>query len=177
MRPRHPWTQLVRDRQGLALVEFAIVAPLFILMFLSGYVLFDALSANRKVTAVARTVADLTTRYSSVTSSDLSTIMAASTQILWPYSNTQATVRVSEVLVASTTSATVVWSQAQNTTARNVGSTVTIPSGLASTGTYLVLGEAGYAYVAPISYRGFRTMSLNQSIYMVPRKSGSIPLS
>jgi len=171
------WKRLVQDRQGLALVEFAIIAPLFLLMFLSGYVLFDALSANRKVTTVARTVADLTTRYSSVTSSDLSTIMAASTQILWPYSSSHATVRVSQLLVASGTSATVVWSQAQNTTARSVGSTVTIPSGLADTGSYLVLGEAGYAYTAPISYRGFSTMTLSQSIFMVPRKSSSIPLS
>jgi len=162
---------------GLALVEFAIVAPLLLTLFLGGYVFFDALTVSRKVAITARTVADLTTRSSSVTTSSMATIMGASTQVLWPYSSANAGIRVTEVQVASTTTATVIWSQTQNAPARAVGSTVTIPTGLASTGSYLVLGEVSYAYSAPVSFRGLSTMALSQSLYMSPRVSTSVPLS
>jgi Flp pilus assembly protein TadG len=172
-----PLAQLGRNQRGVALVEFAIVAPILLLLYLSGYVMFDALTASRKVAITARTVADLTARYSSVTTSDMATIMGASTQVLWPYSATNATIRVSEVQVTSSTSATVVWGQAQNTTARAANSNVTIPANLGNTGSYMILGEVTYAYTAPVSFRGFKAMNLAQTIYMNPRVSNAIPLS
>jgi len=164
-------------QRGGALIEFTVVAPLLLLLFLGSYVYFDALTVSRKVTITARTVADLTSRSSSVTTSGMATIMGASAQVLWPYSSANAGLRVSEVQVATATTATVIWSQAQNTTIRATSSTVTIPANLAATGSYLILGEVTYAYTAPVSFRGLSSMALQQAIYMSPRVSNSVPLS
>jgi len=168
--------RLMACQRGGALMEFAVAAPLLLLLYLGSYVYFDALTVSRKVAVTARTLADLTSRSSSVTAASMSTIMGASTQVLWPYSASNAALRVSEVQVASATTATVIWGQAQNTTARATGSTVTIPSNLATTGSYLILGEVNYAYTAPASFRGLSTMALQQTIYMSPRVSNSVPL-
>lgn len=170
--------RLIRCSRGLALVEFAMVAPVLLMLYLGGYVALDALTCNRKVTLAARSMADLTSRYSAVTTSDLSTIAGGATQIMWPYgSSTSITARISQVLVTSSTAATVVWSQGQNITARTTGASMIIPGNLAANGSYLILGEVGYAYTPPASYRGFGSVALQQAIYMVPRISTSVSKS
>ena len=162
--------------QAAALFEFAIVAPLLLTLLLGGYALEDALTCSRKVAITARSVADLTSRYSSVASSDVATIMAASSQILWPYASSKAGIVVSEIQVTTTTTATVVWSQAQNATARTTGATFTVPTNIGAVGAYLLVGEVSYAYTAPIPYGSFKSISLYQAVYMSPRVSNSVPL-
>jgi Flp pilus assembly protein TadG len=131
-------------RAGVALVEFAIAVPVLITLYLGAFVLSDEISCSRKVTVTARTVTDLTTRYASMTSTQLATIMASSAQVLAPYPVNKASVRVSELLVTGSTQ--VVWSQANAASgtatipALTVGSTITLPANMATTGTYLVLG-------------------------------------
>ncbi|MBY0304714.1 MAG: hypothetical protein K2W86_06140 [Sphingomonas sp.] len=53
--------------QGLALVEFALTAPFLILLYLGTYQVNDAVGCNRKVTITARSVADLTSQFATVT--------------------------------------------------------------------------------------------------------------
>jgi hypothetical protein len=96
---------LRRDVSGTALVEFAFVASIMIFTYLGSTQLSDAINANRRVTITARALADLSSRTPSdvgsrigeLTESQLSTIMAASAQVLHPYSLENAQIRVSEV--------------------------------------------------------------------------------
>ena len=175
MRPAFP--SLCRDRVGMAAVEFALLLPILLAMFVVGLALSDGIACNRKVTTTAKSVADLTARYASVTTSDVTTILAASTQILAPYDATRATVRVSEVLVTGSTSSTVVWSRARNGTPLAANLAVTIPSGMAATGSYLILGEVSYAYVPLFTYGAAQPITLYDSVFMSPRMSDSVPLS
>ena len=166
---------------GVALVEFAIALPVLFIMYAGTFVLADELSCNRKVTITARSVADLTSRYASLTPSSISTVMAASKQIMAPYNNGTTNVRVSELLVTSPTTATVVWSQTQTnaTTSQGLanGSVYILPSNMAATGTYLILGEVTYSYQPPINYGASTAMSLYDRSFMSPRISNAIPLS
>ncbi|MEA1078891.1 hypothetical protein U8M15_28770, partial [Klebsiella pneumoniae] len=75
------------------------VMPVLMTLYLVGNVLSDAIACNRKVTTTARTIADLTSRFVSVRSSDVSTILAASTQVMAPYNAASASLAVSEVQV------------------------------------------------------------------------------
>jgi Flp pilus assembly protein TadG len=172
---------LGRCRSGVALVEFAIALPVLFVLYIMSFVISDEISCNRKVTVTARTVADLTSRYASLTQSGLTTVMAASQQVMSPYTGGTTTVRVSELLVTSTTTATVVWSQTQtgSTTTQGLanGSVVTLPTNLAATGTYLILGEVTYLYQPVIGLGAATTMTLYDKSYMSPRISNAIPLS
>lgn len=168
---------LRRDLAGMAAVEFALLLPLLLGLFIVGMALSDGIACNRKVTTTAKSVADLTARYASVTTADVSTILAASTQILAPYNASLATIRVSEVLVTGSTSSTVVWSRASNGTALTANSVVAIPSGMAATGSYLVMGEVSYAYTPLFTYGAAQPMTLYDRVFMSPRMSDSVPLS
>ena len=96
---------LRRDDSGMALVEFALVATTMIFMYVGSAQLSDAINANRRVTITARAMADLASRTPSDTGSrigeltegQISTIIAASTQVLSPFPSAKAQVRVSEV--------------------------------------------------------------------------------
>ena len=121
---------LAADRTGTPVVEFALVLPVLLTAYLGSFVVLDAISCSRKVSIAANQVTDITSRYMSVTTGDLDTIMAATTQIMQPYNASNAMVRLSQVQVCASgykgksgIVARVVWSQARNGTARTVDTT------------------------------------------------------
>lgn len=169
------------SRSGVALVEFAICMPVLFVMYMCVFVLSDELSCSRKTTITARTMADLTSRYASLTPSSLQTIMAASGQVMTPYTTGTSTARISELLVTSPTTASVVWSQSLTgstmTTGLATGTVVVLPLNMATTGTYLILGEMTYVYQPVIGLGSNAALTLYDKSYMSPRISNAIPLS
>ena len=183
---------LRRDRAGSILVEFAVSLPLLLSLYLGGYVISDAIACNRKLNIATRSAADLTSRNASLTTAQLSTILSATAQVMGPYYNTSTVITVSEVQVATATTATVIWSQSMNGTARTANTTITLPSGMttstmipaaangstpAVTGAYFLLAESSYIYHPAIGWNSMTSFPLADSIYMVPRYSNSVPLS
>ena len=106
--------RLASDKRGLALVEFALSIPVLLILFIGGYQVSDAISAYRKVTTTTRAIGDLTSQYSSVTDSDLDSILLASQQIMYPYSYVNAQLTITQVKIDSTGHPTVSWSRALN---------------------------------------------------------------
>lgn len=101
----HRLSTLLRHDGGTALIEFAFVAAIMVFMYLGSTQLSDAVNANRRVTITARAMADLASRTPSdvgsrigeLKESQLTTIIAASAQVLHPYPLQNAKIRVSEV--------------------------------------------------------------------------------
>ncbi|MDE1917037.1 MAG: pilus assembly protein [Sphingomonadales bacterium] len=172
--------RLAKCRSGVAVVEFAFAMPLLFTMYVGAFVLSDEISCSRKVTITAHSVADLTSRYASLTPAGLQSVMAASAQVMNPYSG-PTTVRVSEILVTSSTSGVVVWSQSYNGSSMVTGLAtnlvVTLPANMAATGTYLVLGEVTYTYQPVIGLGSNAAITLYDKTFMNPRNSNAIPLS
>src|SRR5260370_2301338 len=79
-----------RDRSGLAALEFAIIAPVMLVMFLGTVEFSSGIAVNRKVTLIARTLSDLTSRASvqAVTDPSLQNIFTPRLFILRTYSPT-----------------------------------------------------------------------------------------
>jgi Flp pilus assembly protein TadG len=167
--------RLADDRRGVALVEFAMVAPVLLLMYLAGYQLCDALSCNRKVTITARAVADLTTQNASVNDSQLTTILSASSKIMAPYATSNALVRVSELSTDSNGKTTVVWSKANGTNPRRTpGSSYTLPTTIRTNGSFLIVSEVVYSYKPTVDFGIVGALGLSDKIYMSPRVSASV---
>lgn len=164
----------VRDERGVSAVEFALLLPLMVTLYLGGVEISQGLTIDRKVTLVARTVADLSAQASSISNSDMSNILAASTTVLSPFSTDNAKITVSEVSIDANGKATITWSDSKNGTARAVGSVVTLPTALNVANTSLIWGEASYNYKPVIGYVITGTMTLSDQIYMKPRLSDSV---
>jgi len=166
--------RLRRDQEGASAVEFAMLLPLMLTLYLGAVEISQAIGIDRKVTLTSRTVADLASQASSISSSDMSNILSASSAVISPYDATQLKVTVSEVTIDANGSAKIVWSCTLGGTAHAVGSTVSLPAALNVANTSLIWGEAAYAYKPAIGYVVTGTLNLSDQIYMRPRLSDTV---
>jgi Flp pilus assembly protein TadG len=162
-----------RARDGLAAIEFAMLAPIMVALFLGSIELCDALNCQQKVTGLASTAADLVSQETSVASSDLSNVYSAVNSIIYPYSTTGLKVVISSIVDNSGTSK-VAWSCAQNATARTVGSTMTLPTGVMPSGGSVILAEVTYPYSSPVSDYITGTLNMSEIFYARPRRTSTI---
>lgn len=169
--------RLKRDARGVALLEFAFVAPVLLILFVGGYQVMDATSAYRKVTRTVRTLGDLTTQSTSLTTAQADQILNASNKVMAPYPTANAVLRISQVQISATGVATITWSRALNGNGYIPGSVVTLPTGLNQPNTYLIYSEINYNYVPNIASSMLGPIPLRDTILMSPRNSDKIPLT
>jgi Flp pilus assembly protein TadG len=171
------WRRLsgcAHDERGVSAVEFALLLPLMVTLYLGGVEVSQGLTIDRKVTLVARTVADLAAQAQKITSADMTNILDASTAVMLPYSTAKAKVTVSQVTIDSNGIATISWSESKNGTKRAKGSSVTLPAALNIPSSSLIWSEVTYDYKPVIGYVITGTMALTDQIYMRPRLSDSV---
>ncbi|MDF8331766.1 TadE/TadG family type IV pilus assembly protein [Novosphingobium cyanobacteriorum] len=179
--------RLRADRTATAVTELALAAPVLILLYCGAYTISDVAACNRKVTRVARTLTDVTSRYPAVTTADLTNILNNSALVLAPYATAKGSMRISEIQVTGASTGKVIWSQAKNGTALTVGTAVALPTNLAPTemlpttspvkaGAYFLMGEVSYAYTPLFGATIMKAPKLYTKVYMLPRLSDSVPL-
>jgi Flp pilus assembly protein TadG len=169
--------RLSSESSGVAAIEFAMLLPMMITLFLGSVELSTGAAINRKAAIGAHTVADLASQYTNITNADMTNILNAATDIVYPYPSGSLQTVVSELAIDGQGNATVVWSDTLNGTARTVGSSVTIPSNLATPNTYLLLGETTYNFTPSYGHVVTGTLPLNGQIYMRPRQSNAVTRS
>jgi Flp pilus assembly protein TadG len=162
------------DRRGLSAVEFALLLPLMLTLYLGGVEVSNGVAANRKVAITARTVSDLAARMTTIHNADMTNILGASSAVIAPYSPANLQVTVSEVSIDNKGNATIAWSDSLYGTPHTVGQTMTIPAALAVPNTSLILGEVQYKYNPTFGYVLTGTMTLKGQMYMAPRLSSTV---
>jgi len=173
-RTRRSLRRFLADKRGVSAVEFAMLLPLLVTLYLGGVEVSSAVAIDRKVTLIARTLGDLVAQASSVDNAAMTSILAATTAVMAPYSDTNLKITVSSVQINSQGVAKVSWSDTKNGTLRAVGSTVTLPDALNVASTSLIWAEASYAYTPTIGYVITGTKNLTDQIYMRPRLSDCV---
>jgi Flp pilus assembly protein TadG len=162
------------EQRGVALIEFAMVIPFLLALFVGGYQISDAVAAYRKVTSASRTVADLTTQYTQVSNSDLDTILNASQQVMSPYPVANAQLTVSQIKVDAARNATVDWSRGKNATALIKDSAYVLPDEIRQANTSLIVARIMYTYRPTVFGTLLGTIPLTETIIMSPRASSTI---
>jgi Flp pilus assembly protein TadG len=166
--------RLGRDQRGVSAVEFAMILPLMLTLYLGAVEISQGVGIDRKVTLTTRTVADLASQVTSINSSDMTNILNSSSQVIMPYDASKLNVTVSQVTIDANSIATISWSCTLNGTKRTVGSSVTLPSALNVANTSLIWSEVAYSYKPTIGYVVTGTLNLSDQIYMRPRLSNSV---
>jgi Flp pilus assembly protein TadG len=159
--------KVLADSRGVAAIEFAMLLPIMLVLFF-GTVEFSAgVATNRKVSLVAQTLSDLTSRSISVSTTDLTNFSAAGTAIMTPYlppiyNQTNST--VSELWIDASGNARVQWSW--GTSPRGTSTFVTIPTNLivldptthaVVPGQYLIFSEVQFLYQPVVDFMMSRT--------------------
>ncbi len=169
-----PLARFVKDRRAVSAVEFAILLPLMLALYLGAAEVTQGIAVKRKVTLTARAVADLSSQYTAIDAADMSNILNAASAIIAPYAAANLQATVSEISINGQGQGTVVWSNTLNGSALTVGQAVTVPSALAVPNTYLILGQAQYSYNPTYGYVLTNTLTLSDQIFLLPRQSASI---
>jgi len=166
--------RLARDQRGVTAVEFAMLLPLMLTLYLGSVEISQGVAIDRKVTLTARTIADLASQSTTLSTADMSNILGAASSVIAPYDASQLRVTVSQIKIDSNGNATISWSNTQGGTAHGVGSGVTLPAALNTANTWLIWGEASYSYRPTIGYVVTGTLNLSDQIYMRPRLSNCV---
>jgi Flp pilus assembly protein TadG len=189
--PTLPWRRLRGDEGGVAAIEFALVVPIVIVVYLVGFEVTEASTASRKLTDTTVQLANVSAQYTSMSCTDMTNVLDATAQIMTPYPTAKLTSVLSEVSVNSSDVGTVVWSTklpagtTVTTTGLTAGTTVAMPAGYqsASSGTlnYYMMAQTTYSYQPSIGAAfvgpgtAFGPISMQDQIFMLPRASLQIP--
>ena len=162
---------LRRDQSGVSAVEFAMVLPVMLTMYLGAVEISQGVAIHRKVTLTARTVADLASQATSINNTDMTNLLNASSAVVAPFPASQLKVTVSAINIDANGVARVAWSDTLNGTARAVNSTVPLPAALNVPSSQLIWSEVHYNYMPTIGYVITGALNLFDQIYMRPRLS------
>ena len=119
-------SRFARDRRGVSAVEFAIIAPVMIGLYLGCVEISDGVAADRKVNLVVDALANLPAQVTTITTRQMTNILDASSAIIAPFSASNLQMTLSCIKIDSTGVAKVEWSQTRNGTARSAGSSYTL---------------------------------------------------
>ena len=179
-RLRRSFSRWKRDVRGVGAVEFAIIAPLMLVMFFGMIDISMGVAADRKVTVIAQSMADLASRYARASDTDISNFLAIGDAMLAPYPTTDLNITISQIYLdpGSNGAGKVYWSKGDQPL--DLTKTVTVPAGLVkkdSSGAivadqYLILAQATYLYKPIIGYVVAKAgITLNDVTFSRPRKS------
>ena len=154
---------LLKDRSGLAAIEFAMVFPMMVAMCYGVIEFSSAISVDRKATQVARTLSDLTSQSISVADADIKSFGEAAKAIMTPYPPSPLVSSITEVYIDSVSGiARVQWSKGLAISAtgdvsvaaaapHNPGDVVVLPPSIVvAKGTYVIWSEVSYKYTPAV---------------------------
>lgn len=171
-----------RAREAVAAVEFALILPILILLYVGSVEVSLAITTNNRVTTVASSVGDLVARaQQKITTGELDDYFAAAANIMTPYSSTNLKQVVTSVAVSNSGTATVEWSQGYNGgIAHNAGAPYALPQELIdiAKGKYVIVTEAQLMYTPlfdavfkssfPLYHEDFHLPRFGQDIQLTP---------
>jgi len=168
-----------RQEQGVAAVEFALIAPLLVALWLGTVELSQGLSVDRRLAQVTASVGDLVSRTAALSEADVSDIFEIVRSAMSPYPEDQVGVAVSAVDIDEEGSASVAWSRARGPMAAHPdGSDVTgdIPEKLRRPNSQVIVAEGSYAFRPALGYTITGTINLSDRLFFVPRESERVEL-
>ena len=181
--------QIKRDERGVSAIEFAMIAPLMIMLYFGVIEVSQGVATDRKVMLAARSLADLVSQSMSVDGTELSNVKDAANAVVEPFKTTPLKMTVTQIKIDPVTSkATVDWScpfPSSGNPAKTGDVTAEIPKEFfpnpkSPAGTpvfYLVWGEAQYTYVPMFARPVIGTLNFKERSFMSPRQSTSVTKS
>lgn len=151
MRAMQRLHRFARATKGLAALEFAILAPMMILLLFGSMEIIDMVLANRRVQNVAASLADVVARDTEVSNDEITGLWSASDVLIYPDDGTNMRLRISSLVVVDDTTASVLWSEGHGMAARVANSTITgMDNQTLEPGSAIIMSEVEYPYALPI---------------------------
>lgn len=163
-----------RDQRGAAAVEFALLLPLMVMLYMGVAELTMAMVAERRAAHAASVMGDLVAQEAQISGAEIDDIFNVSTRIMNPFPSAPLKMRISSIAAdASTGAVSVVWFRDKGLgkmTAPPGG----MPANLLSKGDSVIAAEVQYDYTSPLGVVLPGAMHYSETFYLRPRKGDQV---
>jgi Flp pilus assembly protein TadG len=165
--------RLLLQERGIAAVEFSLILPVLVLLWIGGVEVTSALSVDRRMNNLSSSIGDLVARSKLVTYDDVNAIFSLAPGAMFPYDATNVSMRITAVDVDASGNAKVAWSRSQGSAypAYTAGVTATslVPATLRVASSQVIMSEAATVYTPAVGYVIVGNRTLTDRLYFVPR--------
>lgn len=179
---RHLGNRFRRNQEGVAAVEFALLLPLFLVLYICVIEFTQAFMVQRRASHSASMMADIVAQAGTVTPAQLSDFFAVGGLIMVPYSSTPLEGTVTSLVLNDKGEARVEWSYGSKLPPLGHDKVVPVPAGiLEKEGDSVILAQTVYKYDSPfdIAVPGFSDYlsgitTFKREFYLRPREVASV---
>lgn len=165
------------NEKGVSAVEFALIAPVMVLIYFGCIELSLLMRADRRVTSTASSLGDLTARLVTVTDADMQDLYNAATVLMEPYPAGSARMRITSVVDNGDGQTRVDWSDGFNTAPYAPNTAITIPAGLVVSPGSVIVAEVEFDYESSVGMVLDASRTVKDTFYLRPRRVSSIERS
>jgi Flp pilus assembly protein TadG len=178
---RSLFTRFARDKTGVGAIEFAILFPVLVMLYIGAFEATIGLSVSKRATRAAGSVADLITQQKQVSKSVLAQMPSVAAAIFVPFNTTGLTMKITGIVIDGSSSAKVLWSSAQDGTVPYAKNTPIsdVPTDMLKASSFLVRTELSIPYTMFLFAPSFlpdnvRTITISRSYYYRQRQGDQI---
>jgi len=136
--------RLIAERDGVAVVEFAFVAPIMLFLLVASVDLGNAITTNRKITAAAQATADLVAQERQLSDAEVDNAFNAFDMMLSPFDPAERNATIySVVMDEDDGTLSVDWEEKRGFTPP-AATTIGLPDGLLTPGNSIIVVKANY---------------------------------
>jgi Flp pilus assembly protein TadG len=180
---RYLATRRKAKQRGVSAVEFALIAPVMVLMLFGAAEISLMVSVDRKTTLAASTLGDLAAQTDIVSCAELSQISAVTRQVFEPYSGANASLVVASLKIdggapkvewskfVQTISGVTTCNDVPATHSLKVGNTVLVDTAMFAAGGGIVVGDVEMVHASVGTSFLPNSIILHERFYLRPRKS------
>ncbi|MBW8733508.1 MAG: pilus assembly protein [Asticcacaulis sp.] len=164
------------DRRGVSAVEFALIAPILIMIYLALAELTLGMMASRRTSHLAATIGDLAAQSENLTDANITDLWAIGTSMMQPFTTgTSLKMRLTSVTMNSQNVAIVNWSKGQQMTPYTKGAPVpAITTAQIAANESLMMTEVEYDYDSPIGNFLPGTSKFTDTFFHHPRNGQAV---
>ena len=166
--------RFAKDRQGVAAIEFALIAPVLVLLYCGIAELGQAFLADSRTSHVASAVGDLVAQTDTLTSANVDDIFTIGATIMAPFPTSSLQMRVTSVTADPTGKPLVTWSRSYGGyPILKPTNPVTVPIVMAA-GDSVIMTQSQYQYTSVIQYILPHALTYTAAYYLKPRRSTQV---
>lgn len=168
--------EFARDRRAMGAVEFALIAPFLLVLYLGGSQLSMALTMNRKVQHVASTINDLVTQSETITKSEVEGLLNVASSIMTPYDLGPLGISVTQVVIDDKGISKVDWNYANaNMPKLAKGQLFPLPAEFKQfPSSFVIVSQTKYTFTPVAGYFITGTIPMGGTSYLKARNSASV---
>jgi Flp pilus assembly protein TadG len=164
----------IANERGSAAIEFALILPLMISLFMGIFEVTRVVSADMRLTAATQSIADLVAQQINVTLAESSNFCDGAKLAMYPLSGTGLKAAVASVTKGAS-STTVNWNDIACGNATAISNAATLaPTLTPNSSDSVIIVQTSYSYTSPISYVLAASYTLTATAYARPRNVATV---